>query len=152
MECQLQMREVVQKLVSTSLFSIQDLKLSTMDIIVVLKDTLNTTSSPLPIPDSHVTGVLSNSLERHSIGSHVVDGIRNLVTNFNMAKLVGSLNLHSHIRRELRTSHLWICYSAKALWIAILSTKSHSFPKVVPSEKASIAIKVVIVHNIESAI
>jgi hypothetical protein len=43
MEYQLQMREVVQKLVSTSLFSFQDLKLNIRDIIVVLKDTLNTT-------------------------------------------------------------------------------------------------------------
>jgi hypothetical protein len=53
MECQLQMHEVIQKLVSTPLFSFQDLKLSTRDIIVVLKDTLNTTSSPLLIPDPH---------------------------------------------------------------------------------------------------
>jgi len=53
MECQLQMREVTQKLVSTLLFSFQDLKLNTKDIITVLKDTLNTTSSPLPIPNPH---------------------------------------------------------------------------------------------------
>jgi hypothetical protein len=51
------MREVAQKLVSTPLFSFQDLKLSTRDIIVVLKDTLNTTSSLLPIPDPHSTWV-----------------------------------------------------------------------------------------------
>jgi len=44
MECQLQMCEMVQKLMNTSLFSFQDLKLSTRDIIVVLKDTLNITS------------------------------------------------------------------------------------------------------------
>jgi hypothetical protein len=37
------MREVAQKLVNTPLFSFQDLKLSTRDIIAVLKDTLNTT-------------------------------------------------------------------------------------------------------------
>ncbi len=49
------MHEVVEKLVSTPLFSFQDLKLSTKDIIVVLKDTLNTTSGPLPIPDPHAT-------------------------------------------------------------------------------------------------
>jgi len=60
MECQLQMREVAQKLVNTPLFSFQDLKLSTKDIIAVLKDTLNTTSGPLPIPihmlqKSHLT-------------------------------------------------------------------------------------------------
>jgi hypothetical protein len=57
MEFQLQIHEVAQKLVSTPLFSFQDLKLSTMDIMVVLKDTLNTTSGPLPIPDPHVIGV-----------------------------------------------------------------------------------------------
>jgi hypothetical protein len=62
MECQLQMHEVAQKLVSTLLFSFQDLKLSTRDIIIVLKDTLNTTSSPLPILDPHVTKVPSQHL------------------------------------------------------------------------------------------
>jgi hypothetical protein len=81
MECQFQMREVAQKLVSTPLFNFQDLKLSTKDIIIILEDTLNTTSSPLPIPDPHATGVPSNTLERHSIGPRVADGIRNLVTN-----------------------------------------------------------------------
>ncbi len=54
-ECQFQMREVAQKLVSTSLFSFQDLKLSTRDIIAILEDTLNTTSGPLPIPNPHAT-------------------------------------------------------------------------------------------------
>jgi len=71
-------------------FSFQDLKLSTRDIIVVLKDTLNTTSSPLLIPDPHPTGVSSNTLEKHLIGSRVADGVHNLVINFSMAKLVGS--------------------------------------------------------------
>jgi hypothetical protein len=89
MECQLQMHEVVQKLVSTPLFSFQDLKISTRDIIVVLEDTLNTTSSPLPIPDPHAIEVPSNTLEKHLIGSRVANGIRNLVTNFSMVKLVG---------------------------------------------------------------
>jgi hypothetical protein len=51
------MREVVQKLVSTPLFSFQNLKLNTKDIITILKDTLNTTSVPLPIPNPHATGV-----------------------------------------------------------------------------------------------
>jgi len=81
MECQLQMHEVVQKLVSTPLFSFQDLKLSTKDIIATLEDTSNTTLGPLPIPDPHATEVPSNTLERHSIGSRVADGVRNLVTN-----------------------------------------------------------------------
>jgi hypothetical protein len=90
MECHLQMREVAQKLVSTLLFNFQILNLSTKDIIVVLKDTLNTTLSLLLIFDPHATRVPSNTLKRHSIGSHVINGIRNLVTNSSMAKLVGS--------------------------------------------------------------
>ncbi len=81
---------MAQKLVSTPLFSFQELKLSTKDIIEVLKDTLNTTSGPLPIPNPHATGVPSNTLERHSIDSCVVDGVRNLVTSYNMVKLMGS--------------------------------------------------------------
>jgi hypothetical protein len=68
MGCQLQMCEVAQKLVSTLLFSFQDLKLSMKDIIVVLEDTLNITSSPLPIVDPQITKVPSNTLERHLIG------------------------------------------------------------------------------------
>jgi hypothetical protein len=58
------MREMAQKLMNT-LFSFEDLKLSTRDIIRVLNDTLNITSCPLPIPDPHAKGVSSNTLERH---------------------------------------------------------------------------------------
>jgi hypothetical protein len=65
------MHEVAQKLVNKPLFNFQDLKLSTRDIIVVLKDTLNTTSSPLPIPDPHAIGVPSNTLETYLIGSRI---------------------------------------------------------------------------------
>jgi hypothetical protein len=61
------MCDVAQKLVSTSLFSFQDLKLSTKDIIAILKDTFNTTSGPLPILDPHATRVPPNTLETHSI-------------------------------------------------------------------------------------
>jgi len=75
---------------NTPLFSFQALKLNTRDIIAILKDTLNTTSSPLPIPNPHATGVPSNTLERHSIGSRVVDDVCNLVISSSMAKLVGS--------------------------------------------------------------
>jgi hypothetical protein len=76
MEFQLQMREMAQNLVSTPLFSFQDLKLSTRNIIIVLKDTLNTTSSPLPIPNPHATRVPSNTFDKHLISSHVIDGVR----------------------------------------------------------------------------
>jgi hypothetical protein len=64
-EYQLQIREMAQKFMSTLLFSFQDLKLSIRDIIVILKDTLNTTLGPLPIPDPHATRVPSNILEKH---------------------------------------------------------------------------------------
>jgi len=95
MECQLQMHEVVQKLMSTPLFTFQDLKLSTKDIIVVLEDALNITSSPLPIPNPHVIKVPSNTLEKHSIGSRVADGILNLVTSSSMVKLVSFFTSNS---------------------------------------------------------
>ncbi len=75
---------------NTPLFSFQDLKLSTRDITAALEDTLNTTSGPLPILDPHAIEVPSNTLERHLIGSHVVDGVCNLVTSSSMVKLVGS--------------------------------------------------------------
>jgi hypothetical protein len=90
MERQLQMHEVAQKLMNTLLFSFQELKQSTRDIIVILKDALNTTSSPLRILNPHATRVPSNTLERHLIGSCVTDGVRNVVTSSSMAKLMGS--------------------------------------------------------------
>ncbi len=89
------MHEVAQKLVSTPLFNFQDFKLSTRDIIAVLKDTMNTTSSLVPILNPHATEVPSNTLERHSIGSCVIDGILNLVTISSMAKQVGSPTFNS---------------------------------------------------------
>jgi hypothetical protein len=62
MECQLQMHEMAQKLMSTPLFCFQNLKLSTKDIITIQKDTIYTTSGPLPIPDPHATWVPFNTL------------------------------------------------------------------------------------------
>jgi hypothetical protein len=45
----------------------------------------------LPLKLSSLRVIPSNTLERHSIGSCVEDGVHNLVTNFSMAKLVGSI-------------------------------------------------------------
>jgi hypothetical protein len=89
------MREMAQKLVNTLLFSFQDFKLSTEDIIIVLKDTLNITSSPLLIFDPHVIGVPSNTLKKHLIGSRVINSVHNLVICFNMVKLMGSPTFNS---------------------------------------------------------
>jgi len=155
MECQLQMHGVAQKLVSTPLFSFQDLKLSTKDIIAILEDTLNTTSGPLPIPDPHAIEVPSNTLERHSIGSRVVDGVRNLVTSFNMAKLVSfptSDSTFTYQKGIQNSSLVDLLLSKGVVDSHSLHKVSHSFPKVVPSERTSIATGVAIVDNTGSAI
>jgi hypothetical protein len=100
------MREVAQKLMSTPLFCFQDLKLNTMDIIIILKDTLNTTSGPLPIPDPHAIGIPFNTLKKHSISSHVADSVRNLIINYNMVKLVvGFLTSDSTSTYQKGTKH-----------------------------------------------
>jgi hypothetical protein len=137
MECQFQMREMAQKLVSTSLFSFQDLKLSTKDIIIVLKHTLNTTSRPLPIPNPHTTGVPSNTLERHSMGSCVVDGVHNLVISSNMAKLVGFPTFDSTFRYQkgaMNTSLMDLLLSKSVVDSHFLHKVFHSFSKVVPCD------------------
>jgi hypothetical protein len=155
MECQLQMREVAQKLVSTLLFSFQDLKLSMRDIITILEDTLNTTLGPLSIADPHATGVPSNTLERHSIGSRVTDGVRNLVTSFSMAKLVGSPTsdfTFTYQKGVKNTSLVDLLFNKCVVHSHFFHKVSHSFPKVVPSERTSIATKVAIIGNIGSTI
>ncbi len=155
MECQFQMHEVVQKLVSTLLFSFQNLNLSTRDIIAVLKDTLNTTSGPLPISDPHAIRLPSNTLERHLIGSPVVDGVHDLVTSSNMAKLVGSPTFDSTFTYQKgikNTSFVDLLLNKGVVDNHSLHKVSHSFLKVVPSERTSIATGVAIVDNIESTI
>ncbi len=149
------MCEVAQKLMSTPLFCFQDLKLSTMNIIIVLKDTLNTTSSLLPIHDPHVIGIPSNTLEKHSIGSRVVDGIRNLVTSSNMAKLVGSPTSDStftYQKGAKNTSLVDLLLNKAVVDNHSLHKVFHSFLKVVPSDKTFIAIEIAIVDNTELTI
>ncbi len=155
MECQLQMHEVAQKLVSTPLFSFQDLRLSTKDIIIVLKDTLNTTLGPLPIPDPHAIGLPSNTLERHLIGSPIVDGVRDLVTSSSMAKLVASPTSDSTVTYQKgakNTSLMDLLLSKGVVDSHSFHKVSHSFLKVVPSERTSIATGIAIVDNTESTI
>ncbi len=151
MECQLQMHEVVQKLVSTPLFSFQDLKLSTRDIIAILKDTLNTTSGPLLIPESHAIEVPSNTLERHSISSRVANDVCNLVTSSSMVKLVGfptSDSTFTYQKGVQNTSLVDLLLSKGVVDSHFLHKVSHSFPKVVLGERTSITIGVAIVDNI----
>jgi hypothetical protein len=149
------MHEVAQKLVSTLLFSFQDLRLSTRNIITVLKDTMNATLSPLPIPNPHATGLPSNTLEKHLISSPVVDGIRDLVTSSSMAKLVGSPTSDStftYQKGAKNTSLVDFLLSKGVVDNHFLHKVSHSFPKVVLSERTSVTTGVTIVDNIESAI
>jgi hypothetical protein len=132
-----------------------DCQLSTKDIIIVLKDTLNTTLGPLPIPDPHATGLPSNTLKKHLIGSLVVDGIHDLVTSSNMAKLVGSPTSDStftYQKGAKNTSLVDFLLSKDIVDSHSLHKVSHSFLKVLPSERTSIATIVTIVDNIESAI
>jgi hypothetical protein len=155
MECQLQMREVVQKLVNTPLFSFQNLKLNTRDVIAIPKDTLNTTLGPLPILDPHAIGIPSNTLERHSIGSHVVDGVHTLIISSSMAKMVvfpTSNSTFTYQKGAKKTSLVDLLLSKGVVDSHFFHKVSHSFLKVVLSERTSIATGVAIVENIESAI
>jgi len=149
------MCEMAQKLVNMPLFSFQDLKLSTRDIIAVLKDTLNTTLGPLPILDPHATRVPSNTLERHLIGSRVVDGIHNLVTSSSMAKLMGFPTFDStftYHKRTKNTSFVDLLFNKDIMDIHSFHKVFHSFLKVVPSERTSITTRVAIINNTESTI
>ncbi len=140
---------------STPLFSFQDLKLSTRDIIVVLNDTLNTTSCSLPILNPHATWVLSNTLERHSINSFIIDVVRNLVTSFSLAKLMGSATFDStstYQKGAKNTSLVDLLLNKGVVDSHSLHKISHSFPKVVPSERTSITTGVAIVNNSKSTI
>jgi len=135
---------------STPLFNFQDLKLSTRDIIAILEDTLDITSGPLPILKPHATKVPSNTLERHSIGSHVADDFHNLVTSSSMVKLVGfptSDSTFTYQKGVQNTSLVDLLLSKGVMDSHSLHKVSHSFPKVVPSERTSIAIGIAIVDN-----
>jgi hypothetical protein len=102
---------------------------------------MNTTSSLLPIPNPHATEVPSNTLERHSIGSRVANGVRNLVTSSNMAKLMGFPTFDSTFTYQKgvqNTSLMDLLFSKGVVDSHSLHKVSHSFPKVVPSERTSI--------------
>ncbi len=140
---------------STPLFSFQDLKLNAKDIIAVLKDTMNITSSPLLILDPHAIGVSSNTLEKHLISSRVADGVRNLVISSSMVKLVGSPTSDStftYQKGAKNVSLMDLLFNKGIVQNHSFHKVSHSFSKVVPSEKTSITTGVAIVDNTKSAI
>ncbi len=149
------MHEVAQKLVSTPLFSFQDLKLNTKDIIAIVKDTLNTTSGPLPIPDPHAIRVPFHTLERHSISSRVANGVRNLVINSSMAKLMGSPTSNftfTYQKGSKNSSIVDLLLSKGVMDSHSLHKISLIFSKVVLSDRTSITIGVAIVNDTKSTI
>ncbi len=88
--------------------------------------------------------------------AHVVtDGVRNLVTSFNMAKLVGSPTFDftfTYQKGANNTSLVDLLLNKGVVDNHSLHKLFHSFSKVVPSERTSIATRVAIVNNTESAI
>ncbi len=94
-------------------------------------------------------------MERHSIGSRVADDFRNLVTSFSMAKLVGfptSNSTFTYQKGVQNTTLVDLLFSKGVMDSHSLHKVSHSFPKVVPSERTSIAIRIAIVDNTGPAI
>jgi hypothetical protein len=107
---------------------------------------LNTTSGPLLIADPHVIGVVSNTLEKHSISSCVANGVRNLIINSSMVKLVGSPTSDSIFTYQKGAKNT----SLVDLLLNKGVVDSHFFspiPKVVFSDRTSIATRVAIVDN-----
>jgi hypothetical protein len=147
------MCEMAQKLMNASLFSFQGLKLSTRDIIVILKDTLNTTLGPLPIPDPHAIRVPSNTLERHSINSRVANGVRNIVTSSSMAKLMGLLTSNStftYQKGAKNTSLMDLLLNKDVVDNHSFHKVSHSFPKVVRKLPSPLELPLLIIPNQQS--
>ncbi len=96
-----------------------------------------------------------NTLERHSISSHLGDGGRNLVTNSSMVKLVGSPTSNftfTYQKGAKNTSLVDLLLNKGVVDSHFFHKVSHSFLKVVPSERTSIATGVAIVNNTESTI
>jgi hypothetical protein len=89
------------------------------------------------------------------IGSHVADGVRNLVISSSMAKLVGfptsdrTFTYHKGIQN---TSLVDLLLSKGVVDSHSFHKVSHSFPKVVLSERTSIATGVAIIDNTGLAI
>jgi hypothetical protein len=94
-------------------------------------------------------------LDKHLIGSCVVDGIRNLVISFSMVKLVGSPTYDftfTYQKGAKNTSLADLLFNKSVVDIHSLHKVFHSFLKVVLSERTSIATRVAIVNNTKSTI
>jgi hypothetical protein len=116
---------------------------------------LNITSGPLRIPDPHAIKVPPNTLERHSIGSCVIESVHNLVISSTMAKLMGSPIVDStftYQKGAKNTSFVDLLLSKSVVDNHYVHKISYSFLKMVPSERTSIAIEVAIIDDTKSTI
>jgi hypothetical protein len=89
------------------------------------------------------------------IGSRVVDGVRDLVIDFNMVKLVGSPTsdfTFTYQKGVKNTSFVDLLFNKCIMDNHFFYKVFHSFSEVVPSERTSVATKVAIVDNTESTI
>ncbi len=89
------------------------------------------------------------------IGPHVVDGIRNLVISFSMVKLMGfptSNSTFTYQKGTKNTSLVDLLFNKSVVDSHFLQKVSHSFLKVAPSERTSIATGVTIIDNTKSTI
>lgn len=94
-------------------------------------------------------------VEGHLTGLCVADGVRNLVTGSGMANLVGSSTSEptsTHQRGATTNSLVDLLLSKGVLDSHAIHKVSHSFPKVIPSERTSISTGVAIVDNTKSTI
>jgi hypothetical protein len=94
-------------------------------------------------------------LKKNSFGSLVTNGVHYLVINSNMAKLVGSPTIDytfTYQKGVNNTSFMDLLLNKGVVDNHSFHKVSHSFPKVVPSEKTSIVTRVAIVDNTKSTI
>ena len=146
---------MAQKLFTTPLFSFRDLKLSKKDVVAMLGSDLEDISGPILAPVFYNTEVPSQVLDGQSSTSRFADSVRNLATSSSTANLADSFTseiISTHQRGGNGDSIVDLLFSKGVVDSHSLHKVSHSFPKVVPSERTSIATGVAIVDNTSSAI
>ena len=146
---------MAQKLFTTPLFSFHDLKLSKKDVVAMLGSDLEDISGPILAPIFHGTEVPSQVLDGQSSTSHFADSVRKLVTSSCMANLADSptSELTSTYQRGGNSDSIVdLLFSKGVVDSHSLHKVSHSFPKVIPSERTSITTGVAIVDNTKLAI
>jgi hypothetical protein len=94
-------------------------------------------------------------MERHLIGSHVANGVHDLVTNSSIVKLVGSSTSDSTFTYQKglkNTSSVYLLFCKGVVDNHFFHKVLHSFLKMVFNERNFITIRVAIVDNTKSII